>query len=219
MKNFCFFICCLMLPCLAWAQDEIGDFDDEYVKPPSQVSDSIIVAFQKDFSNAKCEFIQLMEGDDVDVRYQHYINDSGQLVSDSLYCDTDGNYKYCRISVMGDLVMAEYFSGIYSDLQMEDQWTYYYNKGRLIQTINLHSRISLDMVDDYGQYEYLEEKRVIFDPVSKYPLYITREGEGYSSKFSINDVPFEQLDVRRLIYDKYMFETVGSKILNHDMDI
>jgi len=218
MKNFCFLLFCFLMPCMAVAQD-IDEFDSDYVKPPSQVSDSIIVAFQKDFCNAKCEFIQLMEGDDVDVRYQHYINDSGQLVSDSLFCDSDGNYKYCIISRMGDMVMAEYFSGIFSDLQMEDQWTYYYSKGRLIQTVNLHSRVSLEMEEDYGKYEYLEEKRVIFDPVSKYPLYITREGEGYSSKFSINDVPFEQLDVRRLIYDKYMFETVGNKILNHDLDI
>lgn len=207
----------MAMPLLLAAQ-EIS-MEDDYEKPPSQVSDSIIVAFQKDFSNASCEIIQLMEGDGVEVRYQHYINDSGQLVSDSLLCDIDGNYKYCKIASLGDMVIAEYYSGIYSDLQMEDQWTYYYCKGRLIQTVNLHSRISLDALDDYGQYVFMEEKRVIFDPVSKYPLYITREGEGYSAKFSISDVPFEQLDVRRLVYDKYMFETVGSKILNRDFDI
>lgn len=208
----------LLSPCVSMAQS--GEFYDDYsdARPPSQVSDSIIVAFHRDFGKNKYELLQLVD-DIMQVQYYETENEEGHSVTDSVCCDINGVYKFCRIRKAGNKILAEYHTGSYGDVNEMDEWDYYYDNGRLLQTIYTHHRKSADGLDDFGVYEFVEEKRVIFEHSGKSPLYIVREGEGLSQQFNIGEVQFEQFDIKHLIYDKYMFETVGTKILNHDKNI
>lgn len=207
----------LMAPCSASAQLLQDDYD-AYGRPPSQVSDSIIVAFHRDFGKNKFEYIQLID-DVMSVEYFESENEEGHMVMDSLCCDVNGLFKYCRIRRAPGKVLVEYHTGEYGSLRDIDEWDYYYDNGNLLQTIYTHHRQSGESLDDFGVYEFVEEKRVVFLHPGQPPLYIYREGEGYSMQFDISSVQFEQFDVKNLLYDKYMFETVGSKILNNDRDL
>lgn len=202
-------------PCMALAQ---GLPEGAGERPPSQVSDSIIMSFHRDFGKNKYETIQMID-DIMSVEYFEAENEEGHIVLDSLCCDINGVFKYCRIRRQGSKVLVEYHTGEYGQVHDLDEWDYYYDGGRLLQTIYTHHRQSGEPFEDYGVYEFVEEKRVVFVSAGQPPLYIYREGEGYSQQFDISEVPFEQFDVKNLLYDKYMFETVGAKILNNDRDI
>lgn len=207
-----------MWPCISMAQNSEFWEESEISKPPSQLSDSIIVAFHRDFGKNKYEVIQLVD-DIMQVQYYEAENEEGHIVTDSVCCDINGAYKFCRLRKAGSKILAEYHTGSFGNIHELDEWDYYYDNGQLLQTIYTHHRQSGEGIDDFGVYEFVEEKRVIFLHSGKSPLYIVREGEGYSMQFNIGDVQFEQFDIKRLIYDKYMFETVGSKILSHDKNI
>ncbi len=76
-----------------------------------------------------------------------------------------------------------------------------------------------DALDDNVTNVFFEEKRVLFIDGCPTPMYIFREAEGMSDDLDINVVPFQQIDVRKIIYDKYLYETVGARILEGRKDI
>ena len=49
----------------------------------------------------------------------------------------------------------------------------------------------------------------------KFPLILFREVEGVSENLDMDKIPFRQIDIRRILYDKNTYETIGKEIINN----
>jgi hypothetical protein len=72
-------------------------------------------------------------------------------------------------------------------------------------------------MEDIGMSMFIEQKRILFEANGKplkFPLMLFREGEGVSTSLNMDEIPFRQIDVRKLIYDKNIYEDIAHKIIS-----
>ena len=121
----------------------------------------------------------------------------------------------------GDYAMFEYYTGRIYDQKNEEKTVYYFYKHNLLLTCNSYYIKTFDLdyaLEDVGYNFTFEEKRMVFGSNGKPWGYITRDGEGNSKETDMGKIQFSKIDVNRIIYDKNMFETIGMRLMDGEID-
>jgi hypothetical protein len=105
-----------------------------------------------------------------------------------------------------------------STLFEAEKVNYYFDDKRLVMTDYSFVRHG-EAIEDFGSSMFIEQKRVLFEAGGKplkFPLMLFREGEGVSENLNMDEIPFRQIDVRKIIYDKNIYELIAQKIINNE---
>ncbi|MBQ3655465.1 MAG: hypothetical protein II956_01300 [Bacteroidales bacterium] len=176
-------------------------------------TDSIMKAFNKELSNEKYVFTEMVKNPD-----NFFDDQDNEIIGDTIQLYDYEHFQFYRTKKKNGYFMAEYYKGRIGNLFENEKFTYYFYNGELKLTQSLLVKHG-DGLDDYGVYYFVEERRLLFDgKTSDFPYYIMRDGEGQSEVFDINRLNFKVIDARRIIYDKYTFEIIGDKIFNGQTD-
>lgn len=190
----------LLIPLTLKAQD---------VRNLKRITDSIVGAYNKALENIPFEFTELV-GNPTDF----YDDVNNELIGDTVWLENYEKFNFYRTKKSGNLFYVEYYKGKVGELFENEKLTYYFVDNHLQMTQYYFLRHG-DALDDYGMSVYIEEKRILFNN-GQLPLLICRELEDNSSRNGIEDVAFKQIDVRKIIYDKYVYEILAQKILNKE---
>lgn len=177
-----------------------------------QKSDSLITRFEKELS--KQSFVNTELTNNANNFFVDYNN---ELTGDTVWLENYEDFKFYRIKRKDFFFIAEYYTGKIGTLFECEKYVYYFYDGKLQMTQSLFFKHGEEL-DDYGSNLYVEEKRVLFSQGEPLQFYLVRDGEGSSRTLDIKALPFKQIDVKKVIYDKYAFETVGIKIFNGKTD-
>ena len=176
-------------------------------------SDSIISVFNKALKNVNYEKIDLVSCGD-----NFYFDEE---MRDTFLLENTHDFKYLRSKMKGDYAMFEYYTGRIYDQKNEEKTVYYFYKHNLLLTCNSYYIKTFDLdyaLEDVGYNFTFEEKRMVFGSNGKPWGYITRDGEGNSKETDMGKIQFSKIDVNRIIYDKNMFETIGMRLMDGEID-
>lgn len=176
-------------------------------------SDSIITAFNKALKNVNYEKIDLVSCGD-----NFYFDEE---MRDTFLLENTHDFKYLRIKSKGDYALFEYYTGRIFDQKNEEKTVYYFYKHNLLLTCNSYYIKTFDLdyaLEEVGYDFSFEEKRLVFAPNGKPWGYITRDGEGNSKETDLGKIQFSKIDINRIIYDKNMFETIGMRLMDGEID-
>ena len=177
-----------------------------------QKSDSLISLFAKTLSDRQFVSTELTHNAN-----NYFTDDNNELTGDTIWLEDYENFKFYRTKQKDGLFLAEYYTGRIGTLFECEKYVYFFSGGKLQMTQYLFFKHGEEL-DDYGFNLYVEEKRVLFSQGKPLQFYLVRDGEGASKDFDIKTLPFKQIDVSKVIYDKYVFETLGSKIFEGKTD-
>ena len=177
-------------------------------------TDSLTSFFEAGLSGVKYAVTELVKNPD-DV----FADANNEITGDTVNLEHYEDFKFYRTRQKDSLFVAEYFRGHIGKIFEKELTVYYFLSGRLAMTVLLSVKHGESLDDGLGTYYFYQERRLLF-PRSKdgFPSYITRDGEGTSESFNIKTLPFKQIDVRKIVYDKYNFEIIGGKIFNGKTD-
>lgn len=210
MRKFYYLATCLMFIIMTMSNAAIA----QDIRENKRISDSIITVFNTALNSVNYVKTELIANPN-----DFYLDENKEINGDTVWLENYENYRFYRTKESGDKKVAEYFTGKIGNLFECEKTIYFFYKGKLVMTQQLFVSHG-DALDDYGVNLFLEEKRIIFSQTNgTAPIYITRDFEGANNLTDIRNVAFKQLDVRRIIYDKNVFETIGLKIYNHETDL
>lgn len=150
----------------------------------------------------------------------YYMDELNDLTGDSIWVANFEDFKFYRTRTDGRYTVAEYFVGKNATLFEAEKIYYYFDDQRLVMTDYNYVKHGEEM-EDIGVSMFIEQKRIIFEANGKplkFPLMLFREGEGVSSSLNMDEIPFRQIDVRKLIYDKNTYEDIAHKIISGEME-
>lgn len=176
-------------------------------------SDSIITAFNKVLKNVNYEKIDLVSCGD-----NFYFDEE---MRDTFLLENTHNFKYLRSKLKGDYAMFEYYTGRIYDQKNEEKTIYYFYKHNLLLTCNSYYIKTFDLdyaLEDVGYDFTFEEKRMVFGNNGKPWGYIVRDGEGNSKETDLGKIQFSKIEISKIIYDKNMFETIGMRLMDGEID-
>ena len=176
-------------------------------------SDSIISVFNKALKNVNYEKIDLVNMGD-----NFYFDEE---MRDTFLLENTHDFKYLRTKQKGDYAMFEYYTGRIFDQKNEEKTVYYFYKHNLLLTCNSYYIKTFDLdyaIEEVGYNFTFEEKRMVFGNNGKPWGYITRDGEGNSKETDMGKIQFSKIDVNKIIYDKNMFETIGMRLMDGEID-
>ena len=176
-------------------------------------SDSIISVFNKALKNVNYEKIDL-----VSIGDNFYFDEE---MCDTFLLENTHDFKYLRSKQKGDYAMFEYYTGGIYDQKNEEKTVYYFYKHNLLLTCNSYYIKTFDIdyaIEDVGYNFTFEEKRMVFGINGKPWGYITRDGAGNSKETDMGKIQFSKIDVNKIIYDKNMFETIGMRLMDGEID-
>ena len=176
-------------------------------------SDSIITAFNKVLKNVNYEKIDLVSSGD-----NFYFDEE---MRDTFLLENTHNFKYLRSKLKGDYAMFEYYTGRIYDQKNEEKTIYYFYKHNLLLTCNSYYIKTFDLdyaLEDVGYDFTFEEKRMVFGNNGKPWGYIVRDGEGNSKETDLGKIQFSKIEISKIIYDKNMFETIGMRLMDGEID-
>ena len=176
-------------------------------------SDSIISVFNKALKNVKYDKIDLVSTGD-----NFYFDEE---MRDTFLLENTHDFKYLRTKLKGDYALFEYYTGRIFDQKNEEKTVYYFYKHNLLLTCNSYYIKTFDLdyaLEEVGYDFTFEEKRMVFDNNGKPWGYITRDGEGNSKETDLGKIQFSKIDINRIIYDKNMFETIGMRLMDGEID-
>ncbi|MBP5370094.1 MAG: hypothetical protein J6Z01_16745 [Bacteroidales bacterium] len=176
-------------------------------------SDSIISVFNKALKNVNYEKIDLVSMGD-----NFYFDEE---MRDTFLLENTHDFKYLRTKQKGDYAMFEYYTGRIFDQKNEEKTVYYFYKHNLLLTCNSYYIKTFDLdyaIEEVGYNFTFEEKRMVFGNNGKPWGYITRDGEGNSKETDMGKIQFSKIDVNKIIYDKNMFETIGMRLMDGEID-
>jgi len=148
----------------------------------------------------------------------YYMDEANDLTGDSIWVANFEDFKFYRTRTDGRYTVAEYFVGKNSTLFEAEKVNYYFDDKRLVMTDYSFVRHG-EAIEDFGSSMFIEQKRVLFETGGKplkFPLMLFREGEGVSENLNMDEIPFRQIDVRKIIYDKNIYELIAQKIINNE---
>ena len=146
----------------------------------------------------------------------YYMDELNDLTGDSIWVANFEDFNFYRTRTDGRYTVAEYFVGKNSSLFEAEKINYYFDDKRLVMTDYNFIRHGEEM-EDIGSSMFVERKRILFEANGKplkTPLMLFREGEGVSTSLNMDEIPFRQIDVRKLIYDKNIYEDIAHKIIS-----
>ena len=176
-------------------------------------SDSIITAFNKVLKNVNYEKIDLVSSGD-----NFYFDED---MRDTFLLENTHNFNYLRSKLKGDSAMFEYYTGRIYDQKNEEKTIYYFYKHNLLLTCNSYYIKTFDLdyaLEDVGYDFTFEEKRMVFGNNGKPWGYIVRDGEGNSKETDLGKIQFSKIEISKIIYDKNMFETIGMRLMDGEID-
>ena len=149
----------------------------------------------------------------------YYMDELNDLTGDSIWVAYFEDFKFYRTRTDGRYTVAEYFEGKNATLFEAEKVYYYFDDNRLVMTDYNFVKHGEEM-EDIGLSMFMEQKRVLFEANGKQlktPLMLFREGEGIGENFNLDDIPFRQIDIRKLIYDKNIYEDIAHKIISGEI--
>ncbi len=148
----------------------------------------------------------------------YYMDELNDLTGDSVWVANFEDFQFYRTRTDGRYTVAEYFVGKNASIFEAEKIYYYYDNNRLVMTDHNYVRHG-EAIDDFGVSMFIEQKRVLFEAGGKplkFPLMLFREGEGVSENLNMDEIPFKQIDIRKIIYDKNTYELIAQKIINNE---
>ncbi len=177
-----------------------------------QATDSVIATFSQAVEGKPYQRTELIKEPT-----NYYMDENNDLTGDSVWVANFEDFRFYRKRTDGRYTVAEYFEGKNATLFEAIKVNYYYDDKRLVMTDYAFVRHG-EAIDDYGASMFIEQKRVLFEDHAKQlktPLMLFREGEGYSATLDMDEIPFRQIDVRRIIYDKNIYENQAKEIIEN----
>jgi len=150
----------------------------------------------------------------------YYMDELNDLTGDSIWVANFEDFQFYRTRTDGRYTVAEYFVGKNATLFEAEKIYYYFDDQRLVMTDYNYVKHGEEM-EDIGVSMFIEQKRILFEANGKplkFPLMLFREGEGVSTSLNMDEIPFRQIDVRKLIYDKNTYEDIAHKIISGEME-
>ena len=147
----------------------------------------------------------------------YYMDELNDLTGDSIWVANFEDFNFYRTRTDGRYTVAEYYEGKNATLFEAEKIRYFYDDKRLVMTEYNFVRHG-EAMEDIGVDMFIEQKRVLFEDHGnplKFPLMLIREGEGVNEDLNMDAIPFKQIDVRKIIYDKNIYETIGKKIIEN----
>ncbi len=147
----------------------------------------------------------------------YYMDELNDLTGDSVWVANFEDFNFYRTRTDGRYTVAEYYEGKNATLFEAEKIRYFYDDKRLVMTEYNFVRHG-EAMEDIGVDMFIEQKRVLFEDHGnplKFPLMLIREGEGVNEDLNMDAIPFKQIDVRKIIYDKNIYETIGKKIIEN----
>lgn len=148
----------------------------------------------------------------------YYMDELNDLTGDSIWVANFEDFRFYRTRTDGRYTVVEYFSGKNATVFEAEKINYYFDNKRLVMTNYNYVRHG-EAIEDVGASVFMEQKRVLFEAVGtplNFPLMLFREGEGMSETLKMDEIPFRQIDVRKIIYDKNTYELIAKKIINNE---
>ncbi|MBR4440546.1 MAG: hypothetical protein IKS00_03245 [Bacteroidales bacterium] len=175
----------------------------------SAKSDSIIAVFDKILKNVNYEKTELVSFGD-----NFYYDEE---TCDTFLLENTQYFKHLRTKKKDKYVMFVYYNGNISDQKNEEKTIYYFYDKKLLLTCNSYY-VKIFDYDDMSYFFTFEEKRMVFGEDGKPWGYIVRDGEGNSKETDVSKIRFSKIDINRIIYDKNMFETIGMRLMEGEID-
>lgn len=178
-----------------------------------RATDSVITTFTKAVEDHPFHRTELVKEPT-----NYYMDEDNDLTGDSIWVANFEDFKFYRTRTDGRYTVAEYYEGKNATLFEAEKIRYYYDDKRLVMTDYCFVRHG-EAIEDFGASMFIEQKRVLFEANGKplkTPLMLFREGEGVSENLNMDEIPFRQIDVRRIIYDKNTYELIAQKIINNE---
>jgi hypothetical protein len=147
----------------------------------------------------------------------YYMDELNDLTGDSIWVANFEDFNFYRTRTDGRYTVAEYYEGKNATLFEAEKIRYFYDDKRLVMTEYNFVRHG-EAMEDIGVDMFIEQKRVLFEDHGnplKFPLMLIREGEGVNEDLNMDAIPIKQIDVRKIIYDKNIYETIGKKIIEN----
>ncbi|MBQ1697205.1 MAG: hypothetical protein II075_04940 [Bacteroidales bacterium] len=185
--------------------------DAQMVNNVRRVTDSVIATFGNAVEGKPYTRTELIKEPT-----NYYMDESGDLTGDSVWVANYEDFKFYRTRTDGRYTVAEYFVGKNANIFEAEKIYYYYDDKRLVMTDYNYVRHG-EAIDDFGVSMFIEQKRVLFEAGGKplnFPLMLFREGEGISENLNMDEIPFRQIDIRKIIYDKNIYELIAHKIIS-----
>lgn len=176
-----------------------------------RATDSVITTFTKAVEDKPYTRTELIKEPT-----NYYMDELNDLTGDSIWVANFEDFKFYRTRTDGRYTVAEYFEGKNAALFEAEKIYYYFDDKRLVMTDYNFVKHGEDM-EDIGMSMFVEQKRILFEANGKplkFPLMLFREGEGVSTSLNMDEIPFRQIDVRKLIYDKNIYEDIAHKIIS-----
>lgn len=185
--------------------------DAQVVNNVRRATDSVITTFTKAVEGKPYSRTELVKEPT-----NYYMDELNDLTGDSVWVANFENFRFYRTRTDGRYTVAEYFVGKNADIFEAEKVYYFFDDKRLVMTDYNYVRHG-EAIEDFGVSMFIEQKRVLFEAGGKplkFPLMLFREGEGMSESLNMDEIPFRQIDVRKLIYDKNIYELIAQKIIN-----
>lgn len=176
-------------------------------------SDSIISVFDKALKNVKYEKTELVSFGD-----NFYFDEE---MCDTLLLENTNDFKFLLSKEKNGYALFEYYTGRIYNNKNEEKTVYYFYNHKLLLTCNSYYTKEYDpdyALEEVGYNFSFEEKRMVFGDNGKPWGYIVRDGVGNSKETDMRTIQFSKIDISRIIYDKNMFETIGMRLMDGDID-
>ena len=176
-----------------------------------RATDSVITTFTKAVEDKPYSRTELIKEPT-----NYYMDELNDLTGDSVWVANFEDFRFYRTRTDGRYTVAEFFVGKNATLFEAEKIYYYFDDKRLVMTDYNYVRHG-EALEDFGFSLFVEQKRVLFEADGKplkIPQMLFREGEGMSESLNMDEIPFRQIDIRKLIYDKNTYELIAQKIIN-----
>lgn len=176
-------------------------------------SDSIISVFDKELKNVNYEKTELVSFGD-----NFYFDEE---TCDTFLLENTHDFKFLRSKEKGDYAMFEHYTGNIYGQKNEEKTVYFFYNHKLLLTIHSYYTKEFDLdnpLEEVGYNFTFEEKRMVFGDNGKPWGYIVRDGEGNSKETDMRKIQFSKIDINKIIYDKNMFETIGMRLMDGEID-
>ena len=187
--------------------------DAQVVNNVRRATDSVIATFGKAVEGKAYSRTELVKEPT-----NYYMDEQNDLTGDSVWVANFEDFKFYRTRTDGRYTVAEYYVGKNADIFEAEKVYYYYDDKRLVLTDYNYVRHG-EAIDDFGVSIFIEQRRVLFEAGGKplkFPMMLFREGEGVSENLNMDEIQFKQIDVRKIIYDKNIYELIAQKIINNE---
>lgn len=204
MKRLAVIIIALMVSTAAKSQE---------VTNARQATDSVIATYSKAVEGKPYIRTELIKDPT-----NYYMDENNDLTGDSIWVANFEDFKFYRTRTDGRYTVAEYYEGKNATLFESIKVRYYYDTKRLVMTEYEFVRHG-EAIEEFGASMFIEQKRVLFESAGKplkTPLMLFREGEGNSASLNMDEIPFRQIDIQKIIYDKNIYEIQAQKIINNE---